>query len=136
MSIKFRVVEKGNPGDQTAPKKFYGVVKSVGKTTLFKLAKKIAQSSTVSMTDVYAVIMAFLEMIPTELEEGKTVTLGEFGSFKTTIRTEGADTKEEFNSRNITKSKIVFTAGKEFKSRMRDFTYEDIDELILVKNKK
>ena len=101
MSIKFRVVERGNPGNQAAPKKFYGVVKSVGRTTLFKLAKKIAQSSTVSLTDVYAVLMSFLEMLPNELEEGRTVSLGEFGSFKTTIKTEGAETREGFNSRNI-----------------------------------
>jgi len=58
MAVKYVVVEKGNPGNPTAPKKWYATAKASGELTFKKLSKEIAEgSTTVSDTDVLAVLL-------------------------------------------------------------------------------
>ncbi len=42
MSVKYKLVEKGNPSDPTAPKKYFALAKSSGNITLRQLSKSIA----------------------------------------------------------------------------------------------
>ena len=57
MPVKFKTVEKGEPGVAGGGvKKYYASKVSNGEITLRALAKDIASSSTVSMADVTAVL--------------------------------------------------------------------------------
>jgi hypothetical protein len=58
MAVTYVLVERGNPGNPDAPKKFYAQAKSREDFTFRKLAKEIAEgSTTVSDSDV---LMVFL----------------------------------------------------------------------------
>ena len=70
MPINYVLVERGKPGDATAPKKFYARAKSSGEMTLRELTKRIADISTVSSIDTKAVLEALLQVIPEELAGG------------------------------------------------------------------
>lgn len=52
MSVKYKVVEIGNPQDQAAPKKFYARVVKSGDTSLHALSKEIAGRSSLMVGDV------------------------------------------------------------------------------------
>ncbi len=127
MSAKYSVVSKVNPRDLTAPRKFYPSYKSSGRVTLRQLSKKIAQISTVSTADTAAVIESLLELIPQELADGNIVELGAFGSFRLTIRTEGAATPEDVTVRNIKQVLPRFAPGKEFKQGVANTEFKKAD---------
>ena len=59
MPIEYSLVERGNLGQPTAPKKFYAAAKSTGDTTVRGLVKRIGDMSTVSPVDVMVVLEAF-----------------------------------------------------------------------------
>ncbi|MBN1313022.1 MAG: HU family DNA-binding protein [Anaerolineae bacterium] len=124
MTVKFNVVERGNPGDPTAPKKFYPSIVSSGRVTLRRLAKTIAQISTVSSTDTMAVLEALLTTIPEELVQGNIVELGDFGSFWLKSSSEGADIPEDVRAEQITTLLPRFNPGKEFKKVLGGISYE------------
>jgi predicted histone-like DNA-binding protein len=123
MSIFYRLFQRRNPQDVTAPHKWYGFVKSVAKYDLHRLATRISRESTISEADVYAVLTSFLGVVPMVLDEGFIVDLGEFGSFRTSIGTIGADAEADFTINNIIRRKIVFTPGKLLKNAIKNFTF-------------
>jgi len=81
MSVKYNIVERPNPRDPEAPKKFYPSVQASGRKTLRQLSKRITQMCTVTGPDTLAVLESLLTIIPEELAEGRIVELGDFGSF-------------------------------------------------------
>jgi predicted histone-like DNA-binding protein len=115
MPAKYNVVARGNPSAPDAPKKYYPSFNSSGKTSARKLAEKAAGISTLSSIDMLAALEAFLQIIPAELAEGNIVDLGEFGSFRLKIKSEGSDTAEAVSAHNITNVLAQFTPGKAFK---------------------
>ncbi|MDY7042353.1 MAG: HU family DNA-binding protein [Chloroflexota bacterium] len=124
MTVKYTVVPKVNPQNPEAPRKYYPMVKSTGKTNLRQLAERIAEISTVSSVDVVAVLEAFLNIVPRELAEGNIVKLGDFGSFSLRIRSQGADSEEQVTAHNITKTLTSFRPGKRFKETLDNVSYE------------
>jgi HU domain fused to wHTH, Ig, or Glycine-rich motif len=71
MAVKFNIVERANPLDREAPKKFYPSIQFSGR------------------------------VIPEELAKGNIVELGDFGSFWLRASSEGAETAEEVRSSQI-----------------------------------
>jgi len=124
MTVKFNVVERGNPANAAAPKKFYPSIQSSGRMSLRELAKEISSISTVSSTDTLAVLEALLTIIPKELSKGNIVELGDFGSFWLRSGAEGADTAEAVRGNQITKVLPRFNPGKEFKKTLDAIEFE------------
>ena len=124
MSVKFNVVERGNPADKAAPKKFYPSIESSGRKTLRQIAARINQISTVSSADTMAVLEALLMVIPEELAAGNIVELGDLGNFWLRADTEGTATAEEVRGNQITGILPRFNAGKEFKKVLNSIEFE------------
>ncbi|MCA9961684.1 MAG: HU family DNA-binding protein [Chloroflexota bacterium] len=126
MPIKYHVMLRHNPRDPEAPKRYYPVVRSSGRTTQRNLAQKGARMSTLSAADLAAGLEVLLELIPEELMEGNIVDLGDFGSFRLSANTTGSDTLEEVKSYNIKSVNVRFTPGKAFKDAMNRATFEKL----------
>ncbi len=124
MSVKFNVVERGNPAKPADPKKFYPSIASSGRKTMRQLAAQISAISTVSSVDTMAVLEALLTTIPQELAAGNIVELGDFGNFWLRADTEGADTAEAVRSSQIKGVLPRFNAGKEFKKVLDAIEFE------------
>ncbi len=115
MTVKFNIVERGNPSNREAPKKFYPSIQSSGRVTTRELAEMAAQRSTMSSIDMMAAIETFLAIIPEQLAKGNIVELGEFGNFWLRIEAEGAETEEAVRADLITSIKPRFNPGKLYK---------------------
>ncbi|MCA9976257.1 MAG: HU family DNA-binding protein [Anaerolineales bacterium] len=126
MPIKYHVMLRHNPRDPEAPKRYYPVVRSSGRTTQRNLAQKGARMSTLSAADLAAGLEVLLELIPEELMKGNIVDLGDFGSFRLSANTTGSDTLEEVKSYNIKSVNVRFTPGKAFKDAMNRATFEKL----------
>jgi len=124
MTVKYNVVERGNPSNPTAPKKFYPSIESSGRKTLRQMAERISQISTVSTADTMAVLEALLTTIPDELAAGNIVELGDFGNFWLRSDSEGADTAEAVRASQINSVLPRFNPGKEFKKVLDAIEFE------------
>ena len=124
MSIKFKPIARKNLKAPNDPPKFYAIAESKGKTDIDALSKLVARESTVSRTDVYAVIMSLLDAVAYELNEGRSVMLGKLGSLSVSISSEGAVTAEELSSSAIRKARIVYRPGKELKKMLTTLDFE------------
>lgn len=125
MPIKYKVIEKGTPGEVGGgEKKFYASANITGERTLAGLTRDIEKISTVSGADIRAVLYALVDTMIEELSEGKAVRLGDLGSLRINISSEGRDTPEDVNPSVIRGAKVVFTPGVELKKMLKNLTYE------------
>ena len=125
MSVKYQVTEKGNPRNPAAPKKWYARAKSSGELTFRQLSKEIvAGSTTVSDTDMLAVLNDLIKILCRHLENGEIVRLGEFGSFQMGISSAGAETEEKFHHSLIKSSRVMFRPGIDLQEMKKHLKFE------------
>jgi predicted histone-like DNA-binding protein len=127
MAVTYVLTQKGNPGDPSATKKFYAQAKSREDFTLRKLSKEIAEgSTTVSDSDVLAVLNDLTKVLKRHLSNGEIVRFGDFGSFQVAVTSEGAETAEKFNASLIKGAKVAFRPGIDLKEMLATLKYEKI----------
>jgi predicted histone-like DNA-binding protein len=126
MTVKYNIVERGNPSNPQAPKKRYPSIESSGRRTLRQMAERISQVSTISTADTMAVLEAMLTIIPQELADGNIVELGDFGNFWLRSESIGVDVTEEVRPSQIKVILPRFNPGKQFKKILATIKYEKI----------
>ncbi|MDR2408425.1 MAG: HU family DNA-binding protein [Bacteroidales bacterium] len=127
MAVTYVLTQKGNPGDPDAPKKFYAQAKANKELTFRKLSKEIAEgSSTVSDSDVLAVLNDLTKILKRHLADGEIVRFGDFGSFQVSISSEGVETAEKFNASLIKSGKVTFRPGVDLKEMLATLKYEKL----------
>ncbi len=123
MAVKYNVVQRVNPRDTTAARRFYAVAQKNGEVSLRELADRISDISTVSSIDTMAVLESLIKVIPSELLSGRIVRLGDFGTFRLTLSSEGADTQDDFNKSLIKNVRLKFRAGKLIANSLKTAEY-------------
>jgi predicted histone-like DNA-binding protein len=127
MAIKFSVIQRGQPGVVGGgEKKYYASSQSTGELTLAGLTKRIEKISTVSGADIRAVVYAMVDVMKDSLSEGQIVRLGELGSLRVSIGSDGKDTEKEVTSASISSARVIFTPGKDIKDMLLTLTYEKV----------
>ena len=124
MSVEYVLVERGNPADKAAPKKFYPQAKAKGEVTLKEVCTIISDRSTASKGDVTLILDGFVHTLLTELAKGSIVRMGDFGSFQISVSGEGAEHAEKFTSSMIESASIVFRPGKDLRDMLTTLTFE------------
>jgi predicted histone-like DNA-binding protein len=114
MPVKFNVSPRKDPRDQNSQPKYYVTVKSSGRANTHAIARSINNMSTVSSVDTAAVLEAFLQVVPDKLAEGNIVELGDFGTFRVSVSSDGEEKAEDVTARNITDVRVLFSPGKRF----------------------
>lgn len=128
MAINYSLTQRVNLKDATAPRKFYAIAKSNGEESVRQLATEISKRSGLSSVDVFAVIEAFIDLIPEKIAEGKIVRLGDFGSFNVTISSEGVEKAEEFTASLIRGNSLNFRPGKLVQKVLDTIEYSKVSD--------
>ena len=128
ISIKIKAVALKNPQDPTAAPRYYAKPVNQGELSLDDLSKTIAKMSTVSMTDVYAVLIGLIESIPDELKQGKIVRLGKLGSFSISLSSDPSDNAEDVSINNVKKLRLNFRPSQELKRKVEAFPVAKLTE--------
>ena len=124
MTIKIKALARINPRDVSAPKKYYATAINQGDMTLNSLSQQIALMSTVSKTDVYAVLMALTEVVPQALADGKIVRLGSLGSYRVVVNSDSVATAEEVSSHIVKQLRLTYRPSQELKTQVEAFPIE------------
>ncbi|MBT0551150.1 DNA-binding protein [Riemerella anatipestifer] len=127
MPIKYKVIQKGQPGVAGGgEKKYYASANVVSEKTLAGLTKDIEKISTVSGADIRAVFYALVDVMQSSPAEGQIIRLGELGSMRVSISSEGKAKEEEVTSAAIKNAKVIFTPGSDLKKMLATLSYEKL----------
>ena len=122
--MKIRLVPKKNP-QKREEVKFYANPVNLGHKSLDDIARDIAGRSSLTRGDVSNVLYNFIDCLPHYLRDGFSIQLGEFGTMRLTLSSEGAATEKAFKTETI-KPRVVFTPGRELKSELSINSYESV----------
>jgi predicted histone-like DNA-binding protein len=122
--MRYRLVKKPNP-QRREEQKWYASAVNVGKFTIKDFAKEIAGRSSLTRGDIENVLNNFLDELPTFLKVGMSIKLGEFGTVRLTLSSEGTELPEDFNASKIKNVKVVFTPSADLKKQLEDITFEE-----------
>ena len=124
--MKIKLQKKKNPQKRTE-EKYYANPVNLGKKTLRDIAHDIAGRSSLTRGDIENVLSNFMDCLPHYLRDGFSVQLGEFGTMRLTLSSEGAATEKAFKTETI-KPRVTFTPGVELKVALRENSYETVKE--------
>ena len=121
--ITYKVTKCRNPKNPDA-NFFKGTVQKTGELNFEKLAKRINDSTTVTMADCYAVLKSMKQHIVEALHEGQVVVLEDIGRFQVSLQgkcyPEEVLTSEEFKPSEMIKGwKVIFRPDPQLKSEIR-----------------
>ena len=123
MAISYKIIERINPQNVTAPKKYYAAVKTNGSIDFESLAALISEQCTVTETDCLAVLNVLEQNIERELGQGRIVRLGKLGNFQVSLSSEGFDTSAEVSAAGIIGSRIIFRPARKLRKLLKNLTY-------------
>ena len=115
------VLRPSKPGEKDSEKKFYAVSKTNGTSSMKTLC-------TVSSADVKAVLDNLNFVLDMELQEGRIVRLGDFGSFRISVSSDGVTDKKDFNTSMLRPPRIIFTPGGELKDTKKTLEYARVSQ--------
>ncbi|MDR2146694.1 MAG: HU family DNA-binding protein [Tannerella sp.] len=121
MSIKYKVISKGQPGIVGGgTQKYYATIVTDGEVTMDDLVKEIEKFSALSEPDIRGVVVALENSIQSKLADSKIVRLEKLGTFYPTLSSEGKATAEEVDAKSVKKVGVNYRSGKRILSAMRD----------------
>lgn len=123
--MKFKTVRRGVPGKPVTEGKWYASAVNAGRFTVRDISKEIAGRSSLTRGDIDNVLTNFVDELPTFLKLGMSVKLGDFGTLRLSLASDGAENKEDFHASNITGVKVIFTPSAELKKQLSDITFEE-----------
>ena len=126
MSLKFTVVarknlSKGAPEDS---KLFYAQARQMGTVGIDELCDEIAETCTLTSADLKCALDRLAWSIAKHAKEGRSVQVGELGTFRMSISSKGVETEEQMNATLIRKANLLFYPGKRLRSARKEARFE------------
>ena len=118
-------IQRTNPRDPDAAKKWYPVQVTTKMVDENEVAMLIADETTLNPMEAAMAIRQLRKVMERLLLDGKSVKLGDWGTFNVRLNTEGADTKEALTASNVKKVIVNFQAGDDLNAAMQkaDFVW-------------
>ena len=125
MPLKYKLVQKRNPQDPSAPKKIYASAVRNNTFTLKSIAREVAgRSTTASAGDVFAVIIELIAVMKEHLERSDRVVIDGIGSFELSLKSDGAESEEKFHASLIQFARMLYKPDMEMKDFLGTIKFE------------
>lgn len=118
MPVLYNKIERGNPANSSAPKKWYPVLKSTGLVKEKEVAKRLADETTLNPKEAEFAVSQLFKVVVADLLNGRTVQLGDLGSFRLTAHCEGVDTEKAVTAAQIKSLTVRFSASESLKEAL------------------
>lgn len=129
MAILVKAVQRHNPLDEEAPKKWYVTQVTAAQVDETQVAMDLADETTLNPSEAMMAIRQLRKVLLRHLLGGESVKLGNWGSFSVTISSSGADTKESVTARNITSVNLNFQPDEAFKADLQKASFAWVEKL-------
>ncbi|GMO61344.1 MAG: HU family DNA-binding protein [Treponemataceae bacterium] len=127
--MQYKVTERKNPQDLSAPGKFYAAPVYIGTYEMDELARDIAERSSLTPGDVKSALENAVDIIPKLLQQGFIVSMGELGRFRLIPHSEGTDTEEEFSGNKIKRVHVAFVPSVEVKAHVAKTPFMQVQKV-------
>ena len=127
MAIRIKSVERSQPGIMGGGvKKYYATPVHDREVSLEGMTKAIEKTSTVNGADIRAVLYAMVEEAVSGLTDGRIIRLGDLGSLRITLRSEGKTTAAEVTAAAVKKTGVIFTPGKKLQEMLKTAAFTKV----------
>ncbi len=122
----YSVVKRANPINKEAEPLYYAQPVWSSEISIRTISNQISKYSTLTPTDIMAVLESFIDMLPMWLKEGHTIRLGSFGILRLTFKSEGKENEEDVSGNDINHVRVVLRGSSEFKNEFSDLSFEKV----------
>ena len=127
MSVKYKAVPKGQPGVAGGGEiKFYASIIRDERVTLRTFLEEIEELNVVNSAVFFAVLETFLQKVNYYLINGRSVDLGQLGTFSPSISSSGEVNPEDINDYSIRRFKVNFRPSKILKKRLSRVEFDKV----------
>jgi predicted histone-like DNA-binding protein len=127
MPIQIKAIKRAQPGVAGGGVvRYYAIPVQDRELSLDGLTQSIEKTSTVNGADIRAVLYATVEEAVRGLEDGKIIRLGDLGSLRVTLSSEGKETPEEITSSSVKKVSVIFTPGKKLREMLKNAKFTKV----------
>jgi predicted histone-like DNA-binding protein len=123
MPILITPIGKTNPTQPTAPMLYYPKATKTGEVDLEKVSEEIAQATSLTQADCYAVVISLVKVLEDHLEKGEIVRLEPLGTFQISVKGTGSATAEAVSQANVSSANIIYRPGKKLKKLLGNLSY-------------
>ncbi len=120
--MKYVITKRTFGFDPDKAEKYVARSVNMGEVSFEKLCNSVALICGAHRGVVQQVIAGLVDAMASNLEDGKSVRLSEFGIFRPTIRARSADSAEEVSADSIYRRRILFTPGKMFARTLKEMS--------------
>ena len=129
MAILVKPIQRPNPINKDAAKKWYVVQVTTAQVDETQVAMDLADETTLNPSEAMMAIRQLRKILLRRLLGGESVKLGNWGSFSVTLSSIGAETKETLTARNIKEVNLNFQPDEAFKADLQRATFVWVDKL-------
>lgn len=129
MAIFFNKVQRVNPRDPKGDRKWYPVLKSIGKVDERDVAKMLADETTLNPKEAEMAVYQLEKVVSRMLLDGHTVQLGDLGTFNLTITAEGQKEEKKVSADDIKKVNLRFRISKVMREALDKATFKPVESL-------
>ncbi|MCD8081268.1 MAG: DNA-binding protein [Bacteroides sp.] len=122
MGLKYVITKRTFGFDPEKTEKYVPRSVTMGEVSFEKLCQNVTLICGAHRGVVQQVIAGLVDAMVRDLDDGKSVRLGEFGIFRPGVRAHSADSEEEVSAENIYRKHILFTPGKLFKRTLKEIS--------------
>jgi predicted histone-like DNA-binding protein len=94
-----------------------------GEWDLYNMIKAIEKICMVNRADIHAVLNALVDVAIDGLGDGKIIRLGDLGSIRITLGSDGVEKEEDVKATIIRKAGVIFTPGSRIKFALEHVKY-------------
>jgi predicted histone-like DNA-binding protein len=122
--LRYKIVKQRNALDKDKKEMYYPRLTKRYKYTLRDIAQHISDQSSLSRADIMAVLISLEEVIPKMLKNGRTVSLGDLGSFSLQAHAATSPSEEEVTWRSFKELKARFRPGSALKIHLSSVNFK------------
>lgn len=122
MGLQYVVAKRVFGFDKTKAEKFVAKSVGAGDMSFDKLCAKVSRILGIHRKVVDLVAVGLVDIMAEEIDDGKTIVLGDFGRFRPSFVGKSADKQEDVSASNIVRKRILFMPGKIFSQMLGDMS--------------
>lgn len=122
MSLEYVVTKRVFGFDKDKNEKYVARSVRSGQVSFSKMCRKVSQLCGVHRKMVELIVSGLVDKMAEDIDDGKSVQLGEFGIFSPTISSKSADDEKDVSAKSIVRRRIIFYPRKIFKTTLADMS--------------
>lgn len=113
-----KYIVKGIKDRISGSQKFYPQIAPTGYVTVDDIAERVAENCTLTAPDVKGILSSLQDLVNEAIANGRSVKLGDLGSFRPTISGTGSATAEEVSADNIRSVNVCYRMSPAMKAAL------------------